>query len=81
MRRVGVDVDATQESSRPILSDVVRQEMATARVLGEESGNVVNMAGDDDQGTLEALLLNCKNTAISPCTYRNSCRDTHRSPS
>ena len=50
-------VDTTEECSRSVLADVLGEEMTATRVLFEERGNVVDETGDNDEGTLDALLL------------------------
>ena len=54
---VRVIVDTTEECSRSVLADVLGEEMTATRVFFEERGNVVDETGDNDEGTLDALLL------------------------
>ena len=54
---VGVIVDTTEECSRSVLADVLGEEMTATRVLFEERGNIVDETGDNDERTLDALLL------------------------
>ena len=55
--RVRVVVHSTKECSRSVLADVLGEEMTATRVLFEERRNVVDETGDNDEGTLDALLL------------------------
>ena len=60
MRGVRVVVDTAEERSRRILANHLSDKMTTTRVLVHESGHVVDEAGDDDQGTLDGLFLDCR---------------------
>ena len=52
-------VNTTEERSRRIAADVLDEQVTSTWVLIEEVGDVVDEAGDDDQGTLLGLLLDC----------------------
>jgi hypothetical protein len=54
---VGVIVNATEESGRSILAEVLLDQVLATGMLIHESGNVVDEAGDEDQRTSLGLLL------------------------
>ena len=57
VRSVRMIVDTTEECSRSVLADVLGEEMTATRVFFEERRNIVDETGDNDEGTLDALLL------------------------
>ena len=57
MGSVGVVVNTTEECRSCVLANHLRNEMTATRVLFEERRNVVDETGDNDEGTLDALLL------------------------
>ena len=50
-------VDTTEERCRSILTNILGQKVTTSGVLIKESGHIVNVTGNNDQGTLQTLLL------------------------
>lgn len=58
---VRVIVYTAEERGRRVLTDVLDDQVATARVLVDKVRNVVDEASDDDEGPLAALFLDCWN--------------------
>ena len=56
VRSVRMIVDTTEEGGRRILADVLHDQVATARVVVNQSRHIVNEASDDDQRPLQRLL-------------------------
>lgn len=56
---VRVVVYTAPEGGRRVLADVLRQEVPATRVVVEERAEIVDEAGDNDEGTLGRLLLDC----------------------
>lgn len=54
-------VDTTEERSRRILANHLRNEVATTRVLVHERRDIVDETSDDDQRALRGLLLDYMN--------------------
>lgn len=54
--RIRVIVHATEECGSRILADVLHDQVATARVVVNQSRHIVNEASDDDQRPLQRLL-------------------------
>ena len=59
MGSVRVVVYTAEERGRRVLTDVLDDQVATAGMLVDEIGDIVNEAGDDDEGPLAALFLDC----------------------
>lgn len=59
MSSVRVVVYTAEERGRRILADELDEEMATAGVFVDEIGDIVDESGDDDQRTLDSLVLDC----------------------
>ncbi len=57
MCSIRVIVDTTEERSRRILADHLRDEVTATRVLIHERRDIVNETSNDHQGALGGLLL------------------------
>ena len=57
MGRVRVVVYTAEERRGRVLADVLDEEMAAARVLVEERGDIVDEAGNEDEWALLCLFL------------------------
>ena len=52
-------INTTEEGSRSVLTDIPREKVATARVLIEEGGDIVDEASNENEWALRRLLLDC----------------------
>jgi hypothetical protein len=50
-------VDATKEGCRRVLANHLDDQVRASRVLVNEIGNIMDEAGNDDQGSLQSLFL------------------------
>lgn len=71
MSGVGVRVDAAKEGCCGVLAGVLCEEAGTAWVVIHESGDVVEEAGDEDNGARFGFLLDCRVNAIVLVRMRN----------
>ena len=52
-------INTTEEGSRSVLTDILREKVATARVLIEEGGDIVDEASNENEWALRRLLQDC----------------------
>lgn len=57
VRSIRVVVDTAEERCGGVFANVLDEEMATAGMLFEEGGDVVDESGDDDERAFDTLLL------------------------
>lgn len=67
MSSIRVVVYTAEERGRRILADELDEEMATAGVLVDEIGDIMDEPGDDDQRTLDSLVLDCNRESTVRC--------------
>lgn len=60
MRSVRVVVNTAEERRRRILADHLDEQVRATGVLVDEVCHVMDEAGDEDEGTLLGLLLDCE---------------------
>ena len=60
MSSVRVIIHPPKERSRPILPDILHQQMTAPGVLVEEIGDVMDEPRNEDQGPLGRLSLDCE---------------------
>ena len=59
VRGIGVVVHSTEERSRCVLTNEALDEMGATRMLVHERRDIVNKAGNEDEGPLSRLGLDC----------------------
>ena len=57
VRSVRMVIDTTEERGRRIFANHLDQEVRTARVLLDEIRHIMDESGDEDQRSLQRLLL------------------------